>query len=91
MYLKMVISVKLLSVNICVLLFLKLSFSLTRVSLNHSLMDNVTNSSFVHCLWIGLDVLYCFVTYNLISKPFMMVRGVKKLSFCVPVDLGYLY
>ena len=32
-----------------------------------------------------------FATQNLIRKPIMMVRGVKKLNFCGPVDLIFSY
>ena len=39
------------------------------------------------CLWIDLVVLHGFATQNSMRKPFMMVRGVKKLSLCYPVDL----
>ncbi len=62
-------------------------FSL-RIRKNLSLTDNVTNSSFgrisVVCGLIWL-FFYGFVTQNLLRKPFMNVRGVKKLSFCCPV------
>ena len=33
--------------------------------------------SYLRCSWIDLDVLYGFVTYNLIRKPFLAVTGVK--------------
>ncbi len=38
-------------------------------------------------MWIDLDGLYGFTIYNLIRKAFIMVSGVKRLSFCGPVDL----
>ncbi len=44
---------------------------------------------YIRCLLVDLDVLYGFATQNLIRKPCIMVRGVKKLSFCSPVDLVY--
>ena len=72
-------------------IYQQLIFSLTRVSLTHSFPHGQCNRQLFRqyfcCSWINLGVLYGYATQNLIRKPFIMVRGVKKLSLCGPFDL----
>ena len=66
--------------------------SLTKVSLTHSLTDNVTNKSIGHTSVVCGSILTFFTILpprNLTRKPFMMIRRVKKLSCCGPVDLVF--
>ncbi len=48
-------------------------------SLDHGQCYEWLCRPYLCCLWIDLDVLYGFATQNLIRRPFMMVREVKKL------------
>ncbi len=64
------------------LFFEKLIFSIIRqMSHTHPLTHSKRNVQLcrpcLRCLWIYLDVLYGFATQTLISRPFLMVRGVK--------------
>ncbi len=56
-----------------------------------SITERLANSAISPMLWTELDVLYAFTTYNLLRRPFMMVRGVKKAErFSAPADFVYL-
>ncbi len=46
--------------------------------LTHSLLGRVAFFGlYFRCLWIALEVLYGFATWNLVSNPFLMVAGVR--------------